>query len=201
MYSFSLFIRFHLLLFYFRSPASDSPGQNQSYGHQQSRKHERRAGQMWRPPIAMRSDEACECQSEEPRPDHPRDSHYAAVRALKLPLFRRPDVTRHQSLRRGAEKSHEREDRQRAQEDDSRRRQPEDRVPGAAAKKSREKRPPFAEARDYTLDESGLHNDCAYSDDSQRQPYRAFVPAVTKAGVEYEDAGQDLMGKEIDEVD
>ncbi len=46
---------------------------------------------------------------------------------------------------------------------------------------------PLAEARDYTFDQPGLHNNVEYSDDRQRQPGRGRIPAVAKAGVEHED--------------
>src|SRR6266540_1715739 len=135
----------------------------------------------------MRPDETCERQREKPRPDQTRDSDYAAVRALELPLLRWPHAARHQALRRRPEKPHEREDRQRAQKGAPRRRQAEDREPYAPAEKPRQKRPPLAEARDYTFDQPGLHNNVEYSDDRQRQPGRGRIPAVAKAGVEHED--------------
>src|SRR5215831_2024185 len=139
-----MLICFRPLSFYFQLPVRDSPGQNQSRSHQQCREQERRSGQT---PVTMRPDETCERHGEKPRPDHARDSDYAAVRALELPLLRWPDEARHQALRRRPEKPHEREDRQRAQKGAPSRRQAEDREPYAPAEKPRQKRPPLAEAQ------------------------------------------------------
>src|SRR5262245_43902586 len=110
-------------------------------------------------------------------------------------------MPRHQALSRWPEKPHKSEDRHRAQENDPDRRQAVDREPHSTAEKPREERQPFAEARDYRLDQPGLHNDVEYSYDRQRQPHCALVPVITKAGVEHEDAWQDLMGEPINEVD
>src|SRR5262245_57652020 len=110
-------------------------------------------------------------------------------------------MTRHQTLRRWPEKPHKRENRHRAQENNPDRSQSVYSEPYATEEKSREERQPFAEARDYRLDQPGLHNDIAYSDDRRRQPHCVPVQAVTKAGVEHENAGQDLMGEPIKEVD
>src|SRR2546422_1948378 len=149
----------------------------------------------------VRTDEPGEDQREQDRTDDARQARDARVGALQLPLLRRTDAARHETLQRRLDKADRREHDDRQEEDiRSGGETPYDER-GDSGDQARDQRLPLSEALDETLHEAPLDRDVQRSHDRERRPHLHRAPAVPVARVDDVDTREDLEGEELDEVD
>src|SRR5881296_2634106 len=149
----------------------------------------------------VRTDEPGEDQREQDRADDARQARDARVGALQLPLLRRTDAARHETLQRRLDETNRREHDDREEEDvRSRGETPHDER-GGSGNQARDQRLPLSEALDEPLHEAALDGDVQRAHDRERHPHLDRAPAVPVARVDDVDAREDLEREELNEVD
>src|SRR5213594_543161 len=136
---------------------------------------------------------------EEDRPKDAREAQDARIRSLQLALFRGGHAAAHQALQGGLGEADEREHGDSQEEYPPERREAVDEEPRHSPEEPSVQGPSFPDPLDDALHEDPLDRDVAHTDDGEREADLDLVPIVSRAGVDHEDARQDLEREETEE--